>query len=110
MLFGHLINETSIPDGDKKDLGRDKRDASIGGHSRTHHDPSGPDLQVIDLKAIALLRTNTYPALFFVRDFRNTVLVGVSSMKHIVQQLVGVSYMENIIAPTLTRTGSAGDA
>jgi hypothetical protein len=44
--------------------------------------------------------------LFFVRDFRNTVLVGVSSMKHIVQQFVGVSYMENIIAPTLTSTAS----
>ena len=106
MLFGHVINDAPVSDGVKKDLGGDKRDASIGGHSRTHHDPSGPDLQVIDLKAIALLRTNTYPALFFVRDFRNTVLVGVSSMKHIVQQFVGVSYMENIIAPTLTSTAS----
>ncbi len=110
MLFGHVINGASVSHGDKKNFRRDERDASISGHSWTHHDSFWPNAQVIDNEGIALLRTNTYPALFFVCDFRNTVLIGISSMKHVVQQLVGISCLENIVAPTFTWTASTGDA
>src|SRR5260370_10765190 len=110
MLFGHVINDASVSDSDKKNLSRRERDASVGGHSRTHHDSFGPNAQVIDNEGITLLRINSYSALFFVGYFRYTVLVSVSSMKHVVQQIVGVSCMENVVAPTFTRTASAGDA